>query len=55
MVMALVIGVVAVCTFGLGGLLVLPLTFYMQLVAAYLYAQAHRESVGASTAPSGMV
>ncbi len=54
-VMALIVGVVIVCTFGLGGVLVIPFAFYMQLVAAYLYAQAHREAAGASTLPPSMV
>jgi hypothetical protein len=49
------VGLVAACTFGLGALLVIPLIFYMQLVTAHWYAQAHRASVGASTAPSSMV
>jgi hypothetical protein len=49
------IAVVAACTFGLGGLLVLPLNFYMQLVIMHWYAQAHRESVGGPASPPSMV
>jgi hypothetical protein len=49
---AVVAGVLAACTFGLGYFLILPLVFYIQLVAAHWYAQAHRESTGGITAPA---
>ncbi|HEX6291992.1 MAG TPA: DUF4013 domain-containing protein [Herpetosiphonaceae bacterium] len=43
------------CTLGFGALLFIPLTFYMQLVAAHWYAQAHRVASGGSAAPPSMV
>ena len=43
------------CTLGLGAILIIPLTFYMQLVVAHWYAQAHQTATGAAVAPSSMV
>lgn len=43
------------CTFGLGSLLLIPLSFYMQLVVAHWYAQAHRQSGGGVPTPPSMV
>lgn len=43
------------CTFGLGAILLIPLTFYMQLVVAHWYAQAHRQSTGGVPTPPSMV
>lgn len=43
------------CTFGFGAILLIPLMFYMQLVAAHWYAQAHRQSTGGLPTPPSMV
>lgn len=43
------------CTFGIGSLLFIPLSFYMQLVVAHWYAQAHRQSGGGVPMPPSMV
>lgn len=47
--------VLYVCTFGLGAILFIPLSFYMQLVVAHWYAQAHRQSTGGVPTPPSMV
>jgi hypothetical protein len=53
------IGVLAavlnVCTAGIGSILFIPLSFYMQLVFAHWYAQAHRQSTGGVPTPPSMV
>ncbi len=51
----IVAALLAVCTFGVGYLLLFPLIFYMQLVTAHWFAQAHRESTGGLAAPPSMV
>lgn len=43
------------CTLGIGSILLIPLSFYMQLVVAHWYAQAHRQSTGGAPIPPGMV
>lgn len=48
-------GVFSICTFGIGYLLIIPLAFYVQLVVAHWYAQAHRESTGGYATPPSMV
>lgn len=49
----LVVAALYFCTLGLGAILIIPLTFYMQLVVAHWYAQAHRQSTGGvPTSPS---
>jgi hypothetical protein len=52
---AVLAGAIQFCTFGLGSLLIIPLTFYMQLVTAHWYAQAHRLSTGGAATPPSMV
>ncbi|HEY0735001.1 MAG TPA: DUF4013 domain-containing protein [Herpetosiphonaceae bacterium] len=53
------IGILAValnfCTLGFGSILFIPLSFYMQLVVAHWYAQAHRQSTGGVPTPPSMV
>jgi hypothetical protein len=53
------IGIVAallqVCTLGFGAILFVPLAFYMQLVMAHWYAQAHRAATGGVSTPPTMV
>ena len=51
----LVAAALNICTFGLGSLLFIPLSFYMQLVVAHWYAQAHRQSTAGFTTPPSMV
>lgn len=43
------------CTLGFGSILFIPLSFYMQLVVAHWYAQAHRQSTGGAPIPPSMV
>lgn len=50
-----VAAILGACTLGFGALLFIPLAFYMQLVAAHLFAQAHREAQGAVVGPPSMV
>ncbi|HEY0607916.1 MAG TPA: DUF4013 domain-containing protein [Herpetosiphonaceae bacterium] len=56
---AIGIGILAVvlnfCTLGFGSILFIPLSFYMQLVVAHWYAQAHRQSTGGVPTPPSMV
>jgi hypothetical protein len=51
----LVAAAFSLCTFGFGSILLIPLSFYMQLVVAHWYAQAHRESTGGASIPPSMV
>jgi hypothetical protein len=43
------------CTFGFGTILIIPFVFYIQLVLAHWYAQAHQASTGENVAPWSMV
>ncbi len=51
----LVAGLLAVCTFGIGAVLIIPFVFYLQLVQGHWLAQAYRLSVGNQSLPPSMV